>query len=458
MPKTKKKQFEKLPFAIRGELRMACALKAYSHLKQGKGKTIMQQHDSMFAYFHGKPTTHPSQIKLLAEGSTSQYRELYESIQNVATSKKDDSVTTTELLLKKSLHRDPVRTFRAGKVINYLDLEKKAINGSLLVTGRTLLAMAKKGAKFFRKANSYAEQKWNMKKGEPQESGTTIEDVLIFVRQSMYEYVNNNKSEMSGDEEDNDDTNNDENDDSGSSKSDSSVGEVEAPDSYIFPGYMAFVAWGPFAEPNDRLLLFLTQDAPKNMAMGRAAKRKADMELNESERASDSGNNRGFSTDQRISIEGLYLQKKIQLQQSAEASMISLIAHERAISRQIDSAERRAEMRCKKYDATNMHWKIVDALLKKQASITTKMEVNTASLENNDDMNGVSIVSDFMNQKSPSKGSKNAANCNNQSVGNLDGSKVTNLESDDSDDSLNVNIIKVTEDMTKKDNEKDVST
>ena len=105
-----------------------------------------------------------------------------------------------------------------------------------------------------------------------------------------------------------------------------------------------------------------------------------------------------------------------------------------------------------------MHWKIVDALLKKQASITTKMEVNTASLENNDDMNGVSIVSDFMNQKSPSKGSKNAANCNNQSFGNLDGSKVTNLESDDSDDSLNVNINKVTEDMTEKDNEKDVST
>ena len=158
---------------------------------------------------------------------------------------------------------------------------------------------------------------------------------------------------MSGDEEDNDDTNNDDNDDSGSSNEDSSDGEVEAPDSFIFLGYMAFVAWGPFAEPNDRLLLFITQDAPKNMALGRAAKRKSDMELNQSERASDSRNNRGFSTDQRISIEGLYLQKQIQLQQS-EASMISLIAHERAISRQIDSAERRVEMRCKKYDATNM--------------------------------------------------------------------------------------------------------
>ena len=64
----------------------------------------------------------------------------------------------------------------------------------------------------------------------------------------------------------------------------------------------------------------------------------------------------------------------------------------------------------------------------------------------------------FKSVQSFKEGSKNAANCNNQSVGNLDGSKVTNLESDDSDDSLNVNINKVTEDMTGKDNEKDVST
>ena len=133
------------------------------------------------------------------------------------------------------------------------------------------------------------------------------------------------------------------------------------------------------------------------MTLGRGAKRKSHMEFNESERVSDSRNNRGFSTDQRISIEGLYLQKQIQLQQSAEASMISLIAHERAISRQIDSAERRAEMRCKKYDPTNMHWKVVDLLLKKQAGIMKKMEENTASFENNDYMNGVSIVSELMN-------------------------------------------------------------
>ena len=81
----------------------------------------------------------------------------------------------------------------------------------------------------------------------------------------------------------------------------------------------------------------------------------------------------------------------------------------------------------------------MDALLTKQVGITKKMEENTAPLENNDDMNGESIVSEFMNQKSPSKGSKNVANTNTKSV--------TNLESDESVDSLNMDINKEAEDM-----------
>jgi len=107
----------------------------------------MQQHDAMFAFYNGKPPTCLSQIKLLAEGTTQHYRKLYESVQKLATSKKNDIATTTELQLKKSLHRDPLRTYRAGKEINYLNIEK-TIAGSLLVTEHTLLGMAKKCATF----------------------------------------------------------------------------------------------------------------------------------------------------------------------------------------------------------------------------------------------------------------------------------------------------------------------
>ena len=54
-------------------------------------------------------------------------------------------------------------------------------------------------------------------------------------------------------------------------------------------------------------------------------------------------------------------------------------------------------MRRKKYDPNNEYWKIVDELLTKQVGITKKMEENTAALENNDDINRESILSEFMN-------------------------------------------------------------
>ena len=89
-----------------------------------------------------------------------------------------------------------------------------------------------------------------MKREAPKESITAIDNVLYFVRQSMYDYVNISKSEMSGEEEDNNDEINDDNNNSGSGKDDTSNSDVEAPDTYIFPGYMVFVAQGTFAEPN----------------------------------------------------------------------------------------------------------------------------------------------------------------------------------------------------------------
>lgn len=84
----------------------------------------------------------------------------------------------------------------------------------------------------------------------------------------------------------------------------------------------------------------------------------------------------------------------------------------------------------------------MDVLLTKQVGITKKMEENTAVLENNDDMNWESIVSVFMNKKSPSKGSKHVANTNTKSE--------TNLESNESVDSLITDNNKEAEDMVGK--------
>ena len=55
-------------------------------------------------------------------------------------------------------------------------------------------------------------------------------------------------------------------------------------------------------------------------------------------------------------------------------------------------------------------------------------------------MNGENMVSYFMNQKSPSKPSKNIANVNYKSVGIVDTSNSTNLDSDASIDSLHIDM------------------
>ena len=58
--KSKKAKKVELTPSVRNELRMMCALRGYSYLKQGKGKTAMQQQDAMYVFYHGKVPSRPS--------------------------------------------------------------------------------------------------------------------------------------------------------------------------------------------------------------------------------------------------------------------------------------------------------------------------------------------------------------------------------------------------------------
>ena len=112
------KAIEPLPNEIRNELRMAFALKGHDHMRGGKGKTLRQQNDFMHTLYHGKEPSRPSQIDSLCKGSY-QRMDSCETKQNMSASKSDSSSTTTELFLKKNLHRHPTRRFRATKEINF---------------------------------------------------------------------------------------------------------------------------------------------------------------------------------------------------------------------------------------------------------------------------------------------------------------------------------------------------
>ena len=109
---------------------------------------------------------------------------------------------------------------------------------------------------------------------------------------------------------------------------------------------------------------------------------------------------RGFSTDQRIDIEKLNVQQRMLKDRRDETTIVALSIEESAIGRQLGVAEKRAEQRCPKYDATNVYWKQVDQLIEDQQSVMDRIRafntLVTTSIQN-------TKVSEFMNQDSPIK-------------------------------------------------------
>ena len=158
-----------LPKPVRDELRMSVALRGYSALKAGRGKTIKQQIQSLYDFFHGKKKHSPSQIQMLVEGQL-HYACFYEkesvpiSTKKTKSSKKQRNNATERFFLKKALTCVSNRIFVQNVDITVKDLEKKLLRGPDTVNGRQLLAMAKKGLQEYRKALSFTNDKWDLKK------------------------------------------------------------------------------------------------------------------------------------------------------------------------------------------------------------------------------------------------------------------------------------------------------
>ena len=430
----------KLPKEIRDELRMSCALKAYSHIKCGKGKTVPMQQSAMAIFYHGHPPHHPSQINLLASASYS-YRGLYEAETTIATKKSDSIDTVIQYVLKSSVNLGYSHRFRSGVDITSLDLEKKLRSGNLLITGRQLFDMAKKGVKNYKKALSFCVKKWDLKTNSPIESGTTIDDVVEYVRRKMYIHlvkknITGDDSEIEDEGEEYDKENEGEEEiekdthesteveintvsnlkstdtttplqnidgsKSPDSNEDQDSDSDDIPDKWVFPSYFAFIAWGPFVDISERLALLLTDELHKSKEnSSRQHLRKNVKNAKDKKSAHDSSAVRGFSTDQRIDIETLNVQKQLVVDRHEETSIVAMSIEESCIGRALVSAENRATMRCKEYDSQNEYWIRVDQLLDDQKDVISRIKnfnkkfVNTTTEQPE--------VSDFLNSASPDK-------------------------------------------------------
>jgi hypothetical protein len=133
-----------------------------------------------------------------------------------------------------------------------------------------------------------------------------------------------------------------------------------------------------------------------------AEKRKERREQKALERKNDKSAVRGFSTDQRITIESINVNKRTLQHLRTESQMVALGLQETAIRGQLNHAQSMAERQCPKYNKNNMFWKRADQLQELHQETIDAIMKHTAALEANPKEEEMKVdLSDFLLQESP---------------------------------------------------------
>lgn len=146
--------------------------------------------------------------------------------------------------LRKSLTRNNYRDKCSGKDINIIVLERKKRTTLQLLSGCQLHDVRDRGVKSYRKALLFTSQKLDLQTDQPKESGTTVDDIIDFVRVKMYRWLKT-KIEDSKDDEglediDSDIEVNNNVDGEGGDSDNIEDDELEVPDEYIFSGFCVY--------------------------------------------------------------------------------------------------------------------------------------------------------------------------------------------------------------------------
>ena len=170
---------DQLPKLVCNELYMTAALRCYSVLCRGRGKKNSELYVAMSDLYHGKSPSIPSHIKLLADASFC-FKDIYDKLEESNVTDKNSTESQQDRrnkkVLKPKLHQEKSKTFIAGIDITSSDLEKR---------NRTGTQLAKKGTGNYCKALAYASKKIDLDTLQCKESGTTVDDVIDYVRTEM---------------------------------------------------------------------------------------------------------------------------------------------------------------------------------------------------------------------------------------------------------------------------------
>ena len=126
-----------------------------------------------------------------------------------------------------------------------------------------------------------------------------------------------------------------------------------------------------------------------------------DTKENVIEAKGDSTSTRSFTIDQRIDIENLGLQNESMMDRKHKVTIVALSLEESAMTKMIDAGEGRAMQRCPEYDSSNQYWVKIDNMLKDQDKLMDKIRTFNKGIMNQKP--SISLVSDFLNNASPTK-------------------------------------------------------
>ena len=105
----------------------------------------------MNGFIYGKPNISPSQLSLISKGQA-EYCDLYYEKKVIITRTDNTKRDASKLYLKPELTQIADANFYAGEHITESNLEKKNKTGDVLITGRQMYDMGKRGQKHLKNA------------------------------------------------------------------------------------------------------------------------------------------------------------------------------------------------------------------------------------------------------------------------------------------------------------------
>jgi hypothetical protein len=385
---------------IRDEIRKTMAIHALFKMYRKPSMKMKDQHVFLEEVFHGNNKTGVvSQGHQVLHGLPP-FNLLYnKQTELIVNSNIDSTINTTSLILKTELSQSET-VIMAGRDLTRAVLEQTTFTGPSLMKGRKLLNDAKTALLYIRKALGALHQMSEVTfvGNEIQyKSGVSPEEVKEKLLNIMYELLKP-KPDEKPDEVPKSVSVEGENDEEeevsfAPSNTPNKQQSTTRPKGRTFPGWMAFIVFGPFAEPRDRLdLIEIAEngDEMKTGANSRKTLRKENSEAKNLKReySVDKFNGdvtRGVSMAHKLSVQTLQIKSRELNIKERESNNIHISSRVLNLQLQLsnmikllDRHENRAKAYTTTYDPNHILWKKVheyeDAIEKLQDRISEMYE------------------------------------------------------------------------------------